>query len=332
MRHLRRGRTAVTGMASCSGRVCCAAWPKPRGRSLVAIDVARPRPRWACGTASSTSRSPPPTSGSSSVLREEEVDTVVHAAFFTNPRRDSAYAHELESIGTLNLLAAAAAAGVKRVVLRSFTAVYGARGHNPNFLTEEHALQPSERLPGCATSSKRSSTPPPSRGAIRRCQVTVLRFAPLFGPGVHTFYTRLFDHRVVPLLMGYDPLVQLLHPEDAVAAFVAAIEQAPGGAFNVVPSRAHPAPHRVPPRGEDPGVRAPPPRLCRRRPPLGGGAGRGPGGFVDYVRYLFVADGEKARRGSASRRATPAGTRSWPTCATAIPPTRARRSSRRASA
>jgi selenide,water dikinase len=32
-----------------------------------------------------------------------------------------------------------------------------------------------------------------------------------FGPGVHAFYTRVFDHRVVPLLMGYDPLVQLLH-------------------------------------------------------------------------------------------------------------------------
>ena len=71
------------------------------------------------------------------VLREEEVETVVHAAFFTNPRRDTAYAHELESIGTLNLVAAAAAAGVGHLVMRSFTAVYGARGQNPNFLTEE---------------------------------------------------------------------------------------------------------------------------------------------------------------------------------------------------
>jgi nucleoside-diphosphate-sugar epimerase len=36
----------------------------------------------------------------------------------TNPSRDGAYAHELESIGTLNVLAAAAAAGVGHVVLR----------------------------------------------------------------------------------------------------------------------------------------------------------------------------------------------------------------------
>ena len=73
------------------------------------------------------------------VLREEEVDTVVHAAFFTDPRRDTSYSHELESIGTLNLMAACTAAGVQHVVQRSFTAVYGARGQNPNFLTEEDA-------------------------------------------------------------------------------------------------------------------------------------------------------------------------------------------------
>ncbi len=50
------------------------------------------------------------------VFREEAVETVVHAAFFTNPRRDAAYAHELESIGTLHLAAAAAAAGLKHLV------------------------------------------------------------------------------------------------------------------------------------------------------------------------------------------------------------------------
>ena len=46
----------------------------------------------------------------------------------------------------------------------------------------------------------------------------MLRFATLLGPGVHTFYTRLFSKRVVPVVLGYDPLVQLLHPDDALDA------------------------------------------------------------------------------------------------------------------
>jgi SAM-dependent methyltransferase len=42
----------------------------------------------------------------------EAAAAVADAAFFTSPRRDAAYSHELESIGTLHLAAAAAAGGV----------------------------------------------------------------------------------------------------------------------------------------------------------------------------------------------------------------------------
>ena len=70
--------------------------------------------------------------------------------------------------------------------------------------------------------------------------LTVLRFAPLFGPGVHTFYTRIFSKRVVPVLMGYDPLLQLLHPDDALAAVEAALLRGPTGIVNVVPRTAIP--------------------------------------------------------------------------------------------
>ena len=117
------------------------------------------------------------------LLREEEVETVVHAAFFTNPRRDTGYAHELESIGTLNLLAAAAAAGVQRVILRSFTAVYGARGHNPNFLTEDHPLQP-EPVAGLGP---RQAGGGAARGRLRpplsrRCRSRCCASRPCSGP------------------------------------------------------------------------------------------------------------------------------------------------------
>jgi UDP-glucose 4-epimerase len=126
--------------------------------------------------------------------------------------------------------------------------------------------------------------------------VTVLRFATLLGPGVHTFYTRILGKRVVPVVLGYDPLVQLLHPEDALSAVDAALARGPSGVVNVVPrdtisllTALHLAnkltvavPHVV-------------------AYPLaemwwGTGVGEAPGGFIDYARFLFVADGEKARR------------------------------------
>jgi len=230
------------------------------------------------------------------VLREEEVDCVVHFGFFTNPRRDTSYAHELESIGTLNLMAAAAAAGVSRVVLRSFTAVYGARGQNPNFLTEGSPLQPNPKL---AWARDKLEAEQHAASFARRypgMMVTVLRLAPLFGPGVRTFYTRIFDHRVVPVLMGFDPLVQLLHPDDALDAFEAALERRAPGAFNIVPRAAIPLASALHLGAKVP-LPVPHPIAYAVSDALwAAGLAEAPGAFLDYVRYLCVADGARAER------------------------------------
>ncbi len=229
-------------------------------------------------------------------FREEEVDTVVHLAFFTSPRRDTTYAHELESIGTMNLLGAAAAAGIEHVVMRSFTAVYGARGQNPNFISEDARLQASPALPWAQDKFEAEQHAASFAKRYPGLKVTVLRLALLLGPGVRTFYTRIFDHRVVPLLMGYDPLFQLLHPEDALEAFAAALERSSGGAFNIVPRGSltlatglHLA-EKIP-------VPVPHPVAYAASDLLwSSGVGQAPGAFVDFARYPVMADGEKAER------------------------------------
>jgi len=230
------------------------------------------------------------------LLREDEVDTVVHTAFFTDPRRDTSYAHELESIGTLNLMGACSAAGVKHVVQRSFTAVYGARGQNPAFLTEDDPPRPKE---GFAWIQDKLEAEQHALSYARRypkMTVTILRLAPLLGPGLFTFYTRLFARRVVSVVMGYDPLLQFLHPEDALPAFDAVLAKRIGGIFNIVPrdtvsllTTLHLA--------EKVTVAVPHPlAYALAEAAWGTGLGEAPGGFIDYVRYLFVADGAKAAR------------------------------------
>ncbi|HET7292437.1 MAG TPA: NAD-dependent epimerase/dehydratase family protein [Vicinamibacteria bacterium] len=230
------------------------------------------------------------------ILRDEEVDTVVHTAFFTDPRRDAAYSHELESIGTLNLMAACASAGVAHVVQRSFTAVYGARGQNPNFLTEEHTPRPNERFWWIKDKLEAEVHALAFARRYPRMAVTVLRLAPLIGPGVYTFYTRIFAKRVVSVVMGYDPLLQFLHPDDAVAGFDAVLARRAQGIFNVVPRRAMTlltALHLA----EKVTVPVPHPLASALADALwSAGLSDAPGGFLDYVRFLFVADGAKARR------------------------------------
>jgi UDP-glucose 4-epimerase len=292
------GRLALTGIASFLGGRLLRRLAEARGEdAVVAVDITAPPAGLSVRYRELDLTEPAADQRLLDAFREEEVETVVHMALFTTPRRDASYAHELESIGTLGVLAAAAAAGVSHFVLRSFTAVYGARGDNPVFLGEERPL-PS--APGLRWVRDKLEAEQHAASFARRfpaMRVTVLRYAPLFGPGVHNFYTRLFDHRLVPVVMGYDPLVQLLHPDDALAAAEAALERRPPGAFNVVPRRPialltalHlagkvplPVPHPLAYAGAD---------LL-----WSSGLSEAPGGFVDFARFLFLGDGEKARRG-----------------------------------
>jgi UDP-glucose 4-epimerase len=291
------GRIAVTGIASFLGsRVLRGLAGSRGGEALVAVDVAAPPA--ALGVRHREIDLTEPASGQRllDVLGEDEVDTVVHAALFTNPRRDEAYAHELEAIGTLNVLAAAAAAGVGHVLLRSFAAVYGAHGRNPAFLTEDRPLPPNLSLGWARDKLEAEQHAASFARRYPGMTITVLRFAPLFGPEVQTFYTAIFDRRLVPVLMGYDPLVQLLHPDDAVAAFLTATDRRAAGAFNIVPPRPIPLLTALHLAAKVP-VPVPHPVAYAAADVLwSAGLAEAPGGFLDFVRYPFLADGDKARR------------------------------------
>jgi UDP-glucose 4-epimerase len=292
------GRIAITGTASFIGARLLRRLVETRGAdAVVAVDISAP-PATLAGVRYRMVDLTLPGADQRllDAFQEEEVETVVHCAFFTDPRRDSAYSHELESIGTLNLVAAAAAAGVPHVLMRSFTAVYGASGQNPNFLNEEHPLRASERLAWLRDKVEAEQHAHSYARRYPKMRVTVLRLAPLLGPGVYSFYTRLFSRRVVSTMLGYDPLVQLLHPEDALDAFMAALRKGIGGVFNVVPRSTisllillHladkvtvPVPHPL--------------AYALADLAWASGVGEAPGECLDYVRYLFVADGDKARR------------------------------------
>ncbi len=290
-------RIAVTGAASFLGARLLRRLAEERGpQGVVAVDLAAPPDNLAVRARALDLTRPASDQRLLEIFREEEVDTVVHLAYFTSPRRDAGYAHELESIGTLNLLAAAAAAGVKHVVLRSWTAVYGARGQNPAVLTEDLALPAGPAFAWLREKREAEAHAASFARKVPSLTVSVLRMAPLFGPGVHTFYTRIFDRRVVPVLLGYDPLVQMLHPDDALAALVRGIEAGRAGVYNVVPRRPIGLLAALHLAGKLP-VAVPHPVAYAAADLLwAAGLGQAAAGFLEFVRYPLVADGEKAGR------------------------------------
>jgi UDP-glucose 4-epimerase len=65
--------------------------------------------------------------------------------------------------------------------------------------------------------------------------LTTLRFANIIGPTAPSPMNEMLSGRTMPLLLGFDPLMQLVHEDDVIAAIVHAIEvgEAANGVFNV---------------------------------------------------------------------------------------------------
>jgi UDP-glucose 4-epimerase len=167
------------------------------------------------------------------LLKREGVDTLVHLAFLSRPTHNTAWAHELEAIGTLHVLNACAACKMHKVVLWSLTALYGPSPLNPNYLTE------SDRRRGVEGSRFLDDKLEAERLAHRfrnenpSSVVTVLRAASILGRRIHNQVTAYLSWPIVPVMMGYDPLVQVLHEDDAVDAFKIAVDIDRSADYNI---------------------------------------------------------------------------------------------------
>ena len=167
------------------------------------------------------------------LFKREQVDTIVHAAFLSEPTHNTSWSHELESVGTMQVLNAAHEAGVGKLVMLSTTFIYGAHALNPNFITEnyERRSQPLSRHIRDKIEAERQTHRFAQENPAR--VVTVLRLAHTLGPTINNQLTRFFSRPACPLLMGYDPLLQLLHESDAIDAFERAVEGDFPGDFNI---------------------------------------------------------------------------------------------------
>lgn len=228
-------------------------------------------------------------------LDEERIDTVVHVAFLDAPSHASAFAHELESVGTMRLVRALRRSQVTKLVLWSQTWLYGANPENPNFLREDFELSAPRGESWFADKIEAEKEVARFSADHPEVTVTVLRTAPILGPTVDNLLTRYLGRKLVPTLLGFDPVVQLLHEVDAIGALKWAVFRNVPGIFNIVGDGVLPLSVAIRLAGRRP---LPLPRSLASR--VGSAMwlaqlGDAPASFQRYLRYLCVADGQKAR-------------------------------------
>lgn len=170
------------------------------------------------------------------VLEATKVDTLVHTNIGSSPAVLGGRSSMKENnvIGTMQLLAAAQRADrIKKVVVKSSTAVYGSRPGEPSVIPENYASR-EVNLGGygkdCAEAEQYARDFGRRRSDV---DLVILRTQNVIGPTVNTSMTRYFSLPVVPTALGFDPRLQFLHEEDAVEALYLSIMGGATGIFNI---------------------------------------------------------------------------------------------------
>jgi UDP-glucose 4-epimerase len=170
------------------------------------------------------------------IVKATQVDTILHTFLITNsatvPRRAM---HEINVIGTMNLLAAAGASGspVRHIVVKSSTLVYGSAPSDPNTFNED-----AERTSPAKNTVERALIE--AEGLVRDfsednpgTRVTVLRFANVLGTQLTTPLSRNLSRPVCPAIFGFDPLLQFVEEDDVVRALLHVTKGGIPGLYNV---------------------------------------------------------------------------------------------------
>ena len=170
------------------------------------------------------------------VLSHEGVDTVLHLGVILTPKQAGGRTSqkEINVIGTMQLLAACQRAdSLRRLVVKSSSAVYGSSPRDPAMFTEE--LQ-ARRLPTGGFGKDTAEVENYVRGFARRrpdVEVCTLRMANVVGRGLRTQMSDYFSMPVMPVPLGFDGRMQLLHLDDALGALRAATLSDLSGTVNV---------------------------------------------------------------------------------------------------
>jgi UDP-glucose 4-epimerase len=170
------------------------------------------------------------------IVRATQVDTILHTHLIVDSTELPGRAlHEINVIGTMNLLAAAGAAGspVRKVIVKSSALTYGANFRDPYFFRETMARTRAPR-----TRVERSLLEAASfvrDFAIDNPHVTVtkLRFSNVLGDDVTTPFSKALRLPIVPEIFGFDPRLQFTHESDVTGALVFSTLNDVPGVFNV---------------------------------------------------------------------------------------------------
>jgi UDP-glucose 4-epimerase len=166
------------------------------------------------------------------LMKSEGIDTVCHLKFVESDRPSEA-TFDINVMGTMKVFGACEEAGVRKFVIMSSTEVYGAKPDNSAFLLEEHPLSGSTSSGTIRDLVEIEAICDGFARQTPQIGLTILRFANIIGARIDAPLTRYLKEPTVPVLLGFDPMMQVIHEDDVVRAIIHAVINDVPGIYNV---------------------------------------------------------------------------------------------------
>lgn len=229
------------------------------------------------------------------IFRGRDLAAVVHMGIMHNPRKSAAEHHSWNLVGFQKLLEYVAQYDVPKLVVISGSAVYGARPDNPQFLTEDAPLLGSANWSGLRDLIEVDMLAQSFFWKHPETETVILRPVHILGTvrNASSNYLRLPR---VPTLLGFDPMVQVIHQDDVIESICMALRPGARGIFNVAGPPPVSLSHLIQLAGK-PRLRIPHPmaelavqRLWKM------GMTSFPAPELDHIRYVCMVEDSRARK------------------------------------
>jgi UDP-glucose 4-epimerase len=228
------------------------------------------------------------------VFRAGNIAALVHMGVMHDPRKSEEEHHSWNIAGTMRFLEYCQTYKVPKVVVLSSANVYGPRPDNAQFLTEDAPLMGSQEFPAIRDLIEVDHLASSFFWKAREIETVILRPVHILG-GVRNAPSNYLRLPVIPTLLGFDPMVQIIHELDVIEAIACALRPGMRGIFNVTGPGELPL-SAVVKELERPVLRFPHPLA---RPLLSTlwrfGATSFPVPELDFIRYVCMVDGSRAR-------------------------------------
>jgi UDP-glucose 4-epimerase len=229
------------------------------------------------------------------VFRTNRIDALIHLNIMHDPRKSERERDEFNVLGTQKILHLCQQHNVGKVVVLSSANVYGPAPSNNQFLTEEAPLMGSTTFSAIGDLVVVDMYASSFFWRHPEIETVILRPVHIVGH-VNNAPSKYLRLGRIPTLMGYDPMIQIIHIEDVVEAMAMALKPGIRGIYNIAGPGELPLSELVRALGK---VRVPLPELLAR--PLFGLMWRThltsfPTPELDHIKYVCMVDDSRARQ------------------------------------